>query len=115
MLKPEVVGSLQHGKGKVLKARSLEWYTFTWTVVNIYNILENRNIDLEISLELEHSELLGSLGAALTTKGAEIAAAHAFVPRLILLDSYAIKIIDKTHPQFDLPSLEKEIMILKKV
>jgi arsenate reductase-like glutaredoxin family protein len=28
---------------------------------------------------------------------------------------YAIKIIDKTHKEFDLESLEKEIMILKKV
>ncbi len=29
--------------------------------------------------------------------------------------SFAIKILDKTHSDFDLESLEKEVMILKKV
>jgi hypothetical protein len=32
-----------------------------------------------------------------------------------LNSSYAIKIIDKTHNDFDLSSLEKEVMIMKKV
>ncbi len=39
------------------------------------------------------------------------------IPRAIGLPTsrYAIKALDKNHADFDLPSLEKEVMILKKV
>ncbi len=33
----------------------------------------------------------------------------------LLTSRYAIKALDKNHADFDLPSLEKEVMILKKV
>ena len=119
MLKSEVVGSLQHGKGKVLKVRAQDKLFFKWTQSPKSRLTAefcNRNTNSERSSDPVHSVWLESPGAASTRRGArpiptgvQIAASHATARR-----RYAIKIIDKTHHDFDLPSLEKEIMILKK-
>mmetsp|Transcript_58193 Transcript_58193/g.153016 ORF Transcript_58193/g.153016 Transcript_58193/m.153016 type:complete len:183 (-) Transcript_58193:776-1324(-) len=74
MLKPEYVGSLQVGKGKVLK-------------------------------DYKFGEKLGQGAFGVVRYGWSKTNNK----------SCAIKIVDKTHHQFDLPSLEKEVMIMKKV
>lgn len=117
MLKAEIVGSLQHGKGKVLKVRmfysnqpaciiqerSLMTGIQAWRKARIWGIWSCKNCmesnqQKAVSTAIWHGKLRF---------------------RCTDFDSfdlrYAIKMIDKTHEEFDLPSLEKEIMILKKV